>query len=217
MNKEILHYISVNSYHVSTNEIFFILAASYNSLRVLRYLLNEEHADLHNQTYDGFLPIHYASLHGHDQSVELILSKSPDTVNEQTNQLLTSLHLACQCGSLETIQTLISHGANVNLKDQNGCNCLHIGKKKFFRERERFSHLENLACQYSHLSIVQWLIEKQEMNVNDIDYENGTSIHHGAASGSADLIYYLLENNAKILSDNHGNSPLHVVSIFFSQ
>ena len=72
--------------------------------------------------------------------------------------------------------------------------------------------MNNLACQYSHLSIVEWLIEKEEMNVNDVDYENRTSIHYAAASGNADLIYYLLDKNGEILSDNHGNSPLHVVS-----
>jgi ankyrin repeat protein len=58
----------------------------------------------------------------------LLLTKSPDTVNEQTNQLLTPIHLACQGGSLETIQILITHGANSKLKDQNGLNCLHFGK-----------------------------------------------------------------------------------------
>ena len=113
------------------------LAASYNSLKVLQYLVNEEHADLHCQSYNGFLPIHYASFHGHDQCVEMILSKCPDTVNEQTNQLLTPIHLACQYGSLETILSLISHGANLHLKDLNGANSLHIGRKtisfSFFR------------------------------------------------------------------------------------
>ncbi len=68
-----------------------------------------------------------------------------------------------------------------------------------------------LACQYSHFDIVQWLIEKQNANINDIDYNNSTSLHYAAASGNQDIINYLLEKNAKIISDNHGNTPLHMV------
>ncbi len=108
------------------------LAATYNCLNVLNYLLEEEFADPHNQCYNGFQSIHYASEHGHNECVEILLSKCPDIVNEQTNQLLTPLHLACKSGSLETIQILISHGANFKLKDQNGFNCLHIGENDIF-------------------------------------------------------------------------------------
>ncbi len=128
MNKEIHHYILVN---INFKKFYFsilFLAASYNSLNVLHYLLEEELSDPHIQSYNGYQPIHYASEHGHYQSVQILLSKSPDIVNEQTNQLLTPIHLACKNGSLETILILISHGANFKLKDQNGLNCLHIGK-----------------------------------------------------------------------------------------
>jgi ankyrin repeat protein len=69
-----------------------------------------------------------------------------------------------------------------------------------------------LACQNSHFEIVQWLIEKQNANINDTDYQNCTPIHYASASGSEDIIYYLLEKNAKIISDNSGNTPLHTVS-----
>ena len=111
------------------NKLF--VAASYNSLRVVEYLLNEELVDPHNQSYDGYLAIHYGCLHGHCESVKMLLLKCRDTVNEQTNQLLTPIHLASQSGSFETIQILILHGANLKLKDQNGFNSLHFGKNQF--------------------------------------------------------------------------------------
>ncbi|WP_147477348.1 ankyrin repeat domain-containing protein, partial [Corallococcus sp. AB038B] len=89
-------------------------------------------ADPHHQSYNGYQPIHYASERGHNECVRILVSKSADTVNEQTNQLFTPLHLACKAGSLETIETLIFHGANFRLRDQNGFNCLHIGKYRYF-------------------------------------------------------------------------------------
>lgn len=119
--------------------MYLYLAASYNSLRVVEYLLNDELADPHNRSYEGFLPIHYACLHGHCESVEMLLFKCRDTVNEQTNQLLTPIHLASQSGSLQTILFLLLHGANLQLKDQNGFNSLHFGKKK-----EKSDFIENL-------------------------------------------------------------------------
>ena len=69
-----------------------------------------------------------------------------------------------------------------------------------------------LACQNSHFDIVRWLIEKQNVNINDIDYMNYSPIHYAAANGSEDVVSYLLEKNAKIISASNGNTPLHVVS-----
>jgi ankyrin repeat protein len=69
-----------------------------------------------------------------------------------------------------------------------------------------------LACLNSQFDIVQWLIEKQNANINDTDYMNSTPIHYAAASGNENILCYLLENNAKVISDNNGNTPLHVVS-----
>ncbi|CAF0842356.1 unnamed protein product [Adineta steineri] len=170
------------------------LAANYNSLNVLHYLLEKEYADPHNQSYNGFLAIHYAAEHAHNDCIKLLLSKSPDIINKQTNQLITPLHLACQNGSLETIQLLISNGANFKVRNQNGSNCLHI------------------ACQNSHLNIVQWLIEKQNANINEFDYMNSTPIHYAAANGNEHIINYLLDKQAKIIIDNNGNTPLHVAA-----
>ncbi|CAF1198500.1 unnamed protein product [Adineta ricciae] len=167
------------------------LAASYNSHNVLHYLLNQQHADPHNPSYNGFLAIHYASEHGHNECIKLLLTKSPDTVNQQTNQLSTPIHLACQNGFLATVQLLISYGANFQLKDQNGSNCLHM------------------ACGNGHIDIVQWLVEKQNVNVNECDYQNCTPLHYAAMNGNEHLINYLLDKQAKITSDSHGNTPLH--------
>ncbi len=72
------------------------------------------------------------------------------------------------------------------------------------------------ACQNSHFEIVQWLIKKQNANINDTDYQNSAPLHYAAAGGNEDIIYYLLENDAKITSDSYGNTPLHVVSVSFT-
>lgn len=170
------------------------LAASYGSIRCLRHLLEYESADGHIRSYNGFQPIHYASASGHSECVKLLLNSAPDTINEQTNTLLTPIYLACQNGSLETIQVLTSRGANFKLRDENGLNCLHA------------------ACQTSHIHVIQWLIEKQNLNVNDVDYMNNSPLHYAAATGNSSIISYLLDRNAQMTISSTGNSPLHVAA-----
>ncbi|CAF1311797.1 unnamed protein product [Rotaria sp. Silwood1] len=170
------------------------LAAAYGSIRTLRYLIEQESADPHIRSYNGFQPIHYAASSGHTNCIKLLLKVAPDTVNEQTNTLLTPIYLACQYGSLDTIKILSSHGANFKLRDENGLNCLHA------------------ACQSSHLYVVQWLVEKQNANVDDVDYMNNTPLHYAAATGNEAILIYLLEKNARIITSNNGNTPLHVAA-----
>ncbi len=127
-------------------------------MRSLHFLLEHESADPHIRSYNGFQPIHYAASAGHVDCVKLLLTIAPDTVNEQTTTLLTPVYLACQYGSLETIQILSSCGANFKLRDENGLNCLHAGQLNFlfFFFKSFFENI--LACQSSHLHIVQWLV-----------------------------------------------------------
>ncbi|CAF2053369.1 unnamed protein product [Rotaria magnacalcarata] len=170
------------------------LAAAYGSMRTLRYLIERESADPHIRSYNGFQPIHYAASSGHISCVKLLLSIAPDTVNEQTNTLLTPIYLACQYGSNDTIKILSSCGANFNLRDENGLNCLHA------------------ACQSSHLHVVQWLVDTQNANIDDVDYMNNTPLHYAAAVGNEAILTYLLEKNAQIIASSNGNTPLHVAA-----
>jgi len=47
--------------------------------------------------------------------------------------------------------------------------------------------------------------------VDDVDYMNNTPLHYAAASGNENILIYLLEKNARIITSSSGNSPLHVV------
>ena len=105
-----------------------LLASAYNSLKVIDYLLQRQLIDPHDHSYQGFQSIHYACAHGHLSAAELLLDSAGDTINSQTNQLSTPIHLATETGSLQLIQLLVGRGANLQLKDLNGLNALHIGQ-----------------------------------------------------------------------------------------
>lgn len=69
-----------------------------------------------------------------------------------------------------------------------------------------------LACQNNHLDIVQWLIEKNHGDIDDMDYMHNTPLHYAAAGGNEHIIHYLLDKKAKVVSNNDGNTPLHIVN-----
>ena len=130
------------------------LAAAYDSVNTLNYLLKRELADPRIRSFNGFQPIHHAAINGHLKSVELLLSCAPDTINEHTNTLLTPVYLACRSGSLEMVQFLFSRGANLKLRDENGSTCLHAGRTSVTIIRLLLSDFVS-ACSSSHLDIVR--------------------------------------------------------------
>jgi ankyrin repeat protein len=61
------------------------------------------------------------------------------------------------------------------------------------------------------ISLFFFKVERQNANVNDVDYSNNTPLHYAAASGNEAILTYLLEKNARIMISTSGNTPLHVV------
>ena len=68
--------------------------------------------------------LHYAALHGHPETVRLLLRKGFD-VNIATTDGRTPMHYAAAYNNPETIKVLIEEGANVNAVDKTGQTPLH--------------------------------------------------------------------------------------------
>lgn len=61
------------------------------------------------------------------------------------------------------MKLLLSRGANLKLRDENGLNCLHAGLFSFYLFFYLYINIYSfilLACQNSHFDIVQWLVLK---------------------------------------------------------
>lgn len=86
----------------------------------------------------------------------MLLAEAPATINERTQSRLTPISLACQAGSMSTIQILDSYGADFRLRDENGLTCLHTGKD--IPSICSFISLSSLACLNGHVDVVQWLV-----------------------------------------------------------
>ena len=80
------------------------IAAAYGRTYTLQQLIQKGNANIHAQTNkEGYAPIHFASLYGHDRMVDLILRFGAD-VNLVSHSGWTPIHLAAKYGHKEAMQ-----------------------------------------------------------------------------------------------------------------
>ncbi|XP_037921876.1 uncharacterized protein LOC119658489 [Hermetia illucens] len=141
----------------------------------------------------------------------------------------TPLH-AATLGSVEVLETLQKHGANLNAKDNLGQSVLHHAA---FHGREDMCvwlvkanadpscqtksgvTVLHAAAQSGNLKLVEWLVEKVHLSILEVAEKSRSNIlHFAAASGNRDLCEWLLtrlpQTNKSIINDrnNDGLTPL---------
>uniref|UniRef100_A0A914C505 Ankyrin repeat protein n=1 Tax=Acrobeloides nanus TaxID=290746 RepID=A0A914C505_9BILA len=101
-----------------------------------------------------------------------------------------ALHLAAEGGYLDVVQCLVEHGADVNVKSNDGKTVLHWAAR-------------------SNLDVVRWLVEHgADVNVKSND---GKTVLHWAAQGNLHVVQWLVEHGKANVeaTDNYGRTMLH--------
>jgi len=141
--------------------------------------------------------VHKAAKHGWDDVLEYLLSRNKDLANlKMSHDGETPLGLACSSGKREAAETLIRHGASVNLEDGKGESPLIM------------------ATSYGHPGIVPILLA-HGAEPNCCDPLGWSPLHYAADLGSADMVTALLEKNANPLSsgpDGKRRPPLVIAA-----
>ena len=112
--------------HLSDEEIGseLLLNASHKGYDnvVVTILRERSHiVDAHNN--NGWTPLNYASLYGHESTVKLLLEYGSD-VNGKDKYGLTALMYASRYGQESVVKLLLDHGADVNLQNNSGYTAL---------------------------------------------------------------------------------------------
>lgn len=94
-------------------------------LSQVRTLLDQG-ADVNGRDNQGVTPLHYAAQQGHNEIVELLISRGADVNLGTLKGGHAPIHLACSQGQLEAVQLLTKHGADVTKVNQNGDTPLHV-------------------------------------------------------------------------------------------
>ena len=70
--------------------------------------------------------MHTAAAMGYEECVKLLVDHGACLEVLMGPMKMTALHLAAQEGNVESLQTLVSGGANVNAKNARGQSALHL-------------------------------------------------------------------------------------------
>ncbi|WP_371222939.1 ankyrin repeat domain-containing protein [Orientia tsutsugamushi] len=168
-------------------------------------LLLERNANVTLQDNNGNTPLHVAARNHDFKMTETLLSHGNAIVDMQNNKGQTSLHLAStrphtyqgasallSKESLSIAQALLTHGANVNLEDEDGNTALHYATNHFH-----------------HKEITEILLN-HGANVNAQNNVGDTALHRAAKSGLGPTVVCLLKSGANVhLKGENGNSVLH--------
>jgi ankyrin repeat protein len=123
------------------------------------------------------LPLHYASLSGLCRSVEHLLEAGAD-VNGTGNRYGNALQAACSSGSIETVQMLIDHGADLSPKNRI-CTSLHV------------------AAATGDVKIMHVLLENGA-DVNATDGDSKTALYQACQDGQVEMVRMLLGHGADV-------------------
>ena len=105
---------------------------------------------------------------------------------------LHPLHEAAQMRNPSALQALIDSGMeNVNVQDNNGKTPLHH------------------AAEFKRLANIQELCKQHKIDVNIQDVNGNTPCHYAAMCSHAEIISNLLDEGARCVVGENGNTPLH--------
>jgi len=172
-----------------------ILQAAWNShVKVLEGLLEQSKANGGTTAASstiGYGPTHFAAALGNLGVLELLLANGIDKDERDAEGNSPLIWVVTSDGPEEMLESLVDHGASINLHNFAGESAL------------------SLACQRGFASKAEYLLENgADSNSSNID--GATPLHAAAALGDAALVALLVRWGAHVNAvDHEGDSPLH--------
>ncbi|XP_045784987.1 transient receptor potential cation channel subfamily A member 1 [Maniola jurtina] len=216
------------------------LACSQGALEIVKLMFNmqpdEKMACLTSCDVQRMTPLHCAAMFDHPDIVSYLIAEGSD-INPLDKERRSPLLLAASRAGWRTVHTLISLGADVELKDTNDRNVLHLivmngGRLEDFaatcrkRCEESLVHLLNekdnkgcsplhYASREGHIRSLESLI-KLGACINLKNNNNESPLHFAARYGRYHIANQLLDSDKGTFiineSDGEGLTPLHIAS-----
>ncbi|KAJ5909138.1 hypothetical protein N7495_001820 [Penicillium taxi] len=154
------------------------LAAFNGHEQEIYSILDVDGSDINTPDSTVTYPVMWASLNGHDKTVELLLERGAD-INAQGGEYGNALQSACRGGHDKIVELLLERGADVNV--QGG-----------FYENDL-----QAACRGGNNKIVELLLE-QGADVNAQSRKHGNALQSACRGGHDNIVELLLERGADV-------------------
>ncbi|XP_018569762.1 uncharacterized protein LOC108909819 [Anoplophora glabripennis] len=203
------HGVNINVKDYDGNTILH-LAADCDKLDVVKYVV-EHGANINVRANDGSAALHLVA--GYNRL--------------NTGKCDTSQRSAAEYDRLNTADYLMEHGADINVKDNDGNTVLHLAAEfgrldtvKYLLAQGATVDVRNnngwtvlhLSAGYDRLNAVKCFVE-HGADVNAKDNDDNTALHLAVKYGGLDTVHYLVKQGATVNGrNNKGWTALHLAA-----
>ncbi|TRX61872.1 hypothetical protein FNH22_03605 [Fulvivirga sp. M361] len=205
-----------------------VKATKNGDLEKVSELINSG-ADLNTTVGDGYKRnlLHHASQKGHSDLIEFLIEKGI-AINSLDNKGRTPLYLACCDYKFDSVKTLVSKGAEINISGEY--NPLDMASSNSYYGTEIVELLlennanVNLTCRGTGVTPLMGALHQKKPDALKLLLNAGANTNHIDANGNSPLgrvsehdfpehVNLLLDFKAKINYQNRkGNSALHLAT-----
>ncbi|KAJ7373498.1 hypothetical protein OS493_011095 [Desmophyllum pertusum] len=170
-----------------------MLAARFNEVDVVEFLITERGALLEMQDADYFTALHHAAMGGKTENILRLIELGANVSKENYNQI-SAIHLAAERGHTEAVRLLLEHGADV--KKVNYCGATPL----------------MLAATKGHLQTIHLLL-KNGGDLSRSDAEARLPLHYAAQGDQMDVVKFIVQKNGNVLTKtSKGDGVLHLAT-----
>ena len=182
------------TYPSDRNRAALVLAASYNAVYALRYLLERQDIDVNQQDAKGYTALMLAASKGNTAMINILINHPKIKVDLYDDRRRTALFFAAGQGGRGNVRALLNKGADPTIKSDI-----------------RGSNAAITAVQFSNLAAIEELLEKHPTLIASIDDAGRGLLHYAASENATDIIDLLLTKGLGVNDpcQKHGETPLH--------
>ncbi|XP_046557360.1 ankyrin repeat domain-containing protein 50-like [Haliotis rubra] len=202
-----------------------LMKAAYKGHKdVFEYLVNKR-ANVSHVDDNGDNILHYASILGHAEIVQYILSQDLVDINSRGKYERTPLMRAAYYGHRKVFDLLVSEGGLTHLVDYKGNNILHLAAFDGQVEMAKYILSQNIvdinsrtrkgatplmkAAYIGHKDVFEFLVNKRA-NVSHVDDNGDNILHYASIWGNAEIVQYILSHDLVNINSRgrYGATPL---------